>query len=226
MRWRNSLLLLLLAGSAEAAYVVTQSGRQINGTQISAAEDGSVTLVTATGQKMTFRKGQYRSASADRPPELAQAERLLLEGQGEKAVPLLEIVKADCRFLAWDQNAILLLANHYYATGQFAQAATEFQRLEKQDADVQAKLREAMVKSGQTGSVLPVLEQDIATGTREAAAQAYLMRGDLKAAQGDTQGARRDWLKVATFFKAQQELAKTAEQKLGQQEDLPQKNAK
>ena len=49
-------------------------------------------------------------------------------------------------------------------------------------------------------------------------AQAYLMRGELKAEMGDLEGARRDWLKVATFFKAQKKLAAQAEEKLGEME--------
>ena len=208
MRWFNSLLILGLIGSAEAAYVVTQSGRQINGATLSASVDGSVTLTTATGQRMTFRKGQYRQAVADEPGGIAQAEKLLKEGKAEQAVKLLKKVKADYRFLAWDQKAAYLLGNHFYDSGQFAEAAAEFQTLENlADETVQAKYRDALLKSGQAAAALPVLEKDIASGSRAAAARAYLLRGDLKAAAGDTEGARRDYLKVATFFKAQTDAA-------------------
>ena len=74
-----------------------------------------------------------------------------------------------------------------------------------------------MVKSGDTAAVLNDLEKEIATGSREAAARAYLLRGDLKAASGDAAGARRDWRKVALFFKAQKEFAEEAERKLGKE---------
>lgn len=214
MRWFNSLLLLGLVYSAEAAHVVTQSGRRIDGVKISATADGSVTLTTAGGQKMTFRKGQYRRAVADKPRELAQAEKLLKDGKGAQAVALLEKVKAGYRFLAWDQRAIGLLGNHYYDAGKFAEAAVEFQALENPDATVQGKCLDALIQSGEVVAVLAVLEKDIASGSREVAARAYLLRGDLKAADGDHEGARRDWLKVATFFKAQKESAKQAEEKL------------
>ena len=116
MRWLCSFL-ILLACSAHAAYVVTQSGRQINGSAISATADGSVVLTTASGQKMTFRKGQYRRAVADKPSELARAEKLLKEGKGAQAVALLEKVKAGYRFLAWDQRATGLLGSYYYDAG-------------------------------------------------------------------------------------------------------------
>ena len=217
MRWFCSFL-ILLACSANAAYVVTQSGRQINGSEISATVDGSVVLTTASGQKMTFRKGQYRRAVADKPRELVQAEKLLEDGKGEQAVALLEKVKAGCRFLAWDQRAISLLGNYYYEEGKFAEAAAEFQALENPDVATQGKCRDALIQSGQAGAVLPALEKDIASGSRAAAARAYLLRGDLKAANGDTEGAARDWLKVATFFRAQKEHAAEAERKLGETE--------
>ena len=49
-------------------------------------------------------------------------------------------------------------------------------------------------------------------------AWAYLLRGDLKELKGDLNGARRDWLKVATFFRRQAELVKLANEKLGDEE--------
>lgn len=215
MRWIDSLLLLGLVYAAEAAHVVTSSGRRIDGAKISATAEGAVTLTTASGQKMTFRTGQYRRAVADKPRELAQAEKLLEDGKGGQAVALLEKVKAGYRFLEWDQRAISLLANHYYEEGRFAEAVAEFQALENlDDAEVQGKYRDALIQSGQAGAVMVLIEKEIASGSRVAAAQAYLLRGDLKAAGGDREGARRDWLKVATFFKAQKEAAKNAEGKL------------
>ena len=211
MRWFSKWLVLFMASSVQAAYVVNNAGRQINGVAISATAAGAVTLTTASGQQMTFQKGQYRSAEADRPAALKEAEQLLKEGAEEQAVALLKQVKKECRYLAWDQPAIQLLADYYFSCGRFAEAATELQALEKKgDAAVQRKLREAMVKSGETESVRAVLNVDIASGSREAAAQAYLLRAELKAANGDVAGARRDWLKVATFFKAQKELAAQA----------------
>jgi len=168
---------------------------------------------------MTFRKGQYRSAAVSRPKELDRAEQLLNDGRGNEAVPLLKKVKMDCRFLAWDQKAILLLANQYFETGQFGEAVAEFQTLKKKTPDIQAKLRESMIQSGNTGALLADLEKDIFSGTREAAARAYLMRAELKSANGDPEGARRDWLKVATFFRAQKEIAKQAEEKLNGHEE-------
>ena len=44
-----------------------------------------------------------------------------------------------------------------------------------------------------------------------AAAQAYVMRGKHFMEQGHIEAARRDWMKVTAFFKAQKEAAQEAE---------------
>jgi len=207
-------LLVVIPSLANAAHVVVKSGRRIDGVKISASVDGAVTLVTANGQKMTFRKGQYRRAVADKPRELSQAEKLLKTGDRAEAEALLKKVKVEYRFLSWDQKAIEQLANLYFEQENFTEAVVEFQSLENPDTAALSHLREAMVKSGDPAQVLALLEEDIAAGSRDTAARAYLMRGDLKAANGDTDGARRDWLKVATFFRAQKETAKNADEKL------------
>ncbi len=214
MRWHNRLLLLGLISSAHAAYVVTPTGRQITGAKLTATAEGSVTLTTADGQSMTFRKGQYQQAVADKPPSLLQAEHLLKKGAATEAIPLLQQVQSEYRFLAWDQTATVMLANHYFETEQFAAAARAFQTLEDPDSTAQVRCREALLKAGNRAAVLPMLGTDIASGSRAVAAQAYLLRGDLKAAEGDLAGARRDWLKVVTFFKAQKELATEAESRM------------
>ena len=217
MRWLSKFLALFMVTTVHAAYVINPVGRQIHGVKISATEDGAVTLTTASGQQMTFRKGQYRSAAADCPAALNKAEQLLQQGQGKQAVPLLKQVKREYRFLAWDQQAIRQLADYYLSSGQFAEAVDEFQSLENQEEPiVQRKLREALMKSGKMELVLSVLNEDIAFGSRDVAAQAYLLRGELKAENGNVEGAKRDWLKVVTFFKAQKEQAVKAEEKLGE----------
>ncbi|MEI6892746.1 MAG: hypothetical protein V5783_11305 [Pontiella sp.] len=222
MHWRISLLLLIMSGSVQAAYVVNNAGRQIHGTHISATAAGDITLTMSSGQTMTFRKGQYRSATADRPKELARAAQWLQQGQSEQALPLLKKVKERYRHLAWDQMAIQQLADFYLESGQFLEAVAAFQSLEDQSRPShQKKLREALMKCGDTATVLIGINEDIARGTRTAAAQAYLMRGKLKQANGDSEGARRDWLKVYTFFKAQKESAAQAEELLRLMHDFP-----
>ena len=212
MRWLLSIL--FAAVSVQAAYVVTSSGRQINGERVRATADGSVTLFTHGGQSMTFQRGQYRAAKADRPRELDVVETLLAEGKDTHAVALLEKVKREYRFLAWDQTAIARLADYYFETGQYAAAAREYPLLDHPSDEATARLRTAILQSGDAETVRVMLDRDIASDDRVAAAYAYLARGDQKVAAGDVEGARRDWLKVKMFFKAQNEMAAEAEARL------------
>jgi predicted negative regulator of RcsB-dependent stress response len=208
------LLIGLFVCSADAAYVVTNTGRQISGSKIVATDDGAVTITMESGQSMTFRKGQYRSAVADRPAGLALAADLFSKGEGDKAVLILKKVKREYRNLQWDQVAIRMLGDHFFATGQFEEAAHEYGLLKEQEAVVQKKIRDAMIQSGDTESILLALNQDIAQGSRDVAAEAYVLRGDLKMKAGDLDGARRDWVKVKLYFKAQKEAVAQAEAKL------------
>ncbi|MDZ8117970.1 tetratricopeptide repeat protein [Pontiella agarivorans] len=212
-------VVLWLSCSVHAAYVVNNAGRKIPGSEVSATADGRVTLKTPDGQMMVFQKGQYKRAVADRPKELDIAEQLIKTGQGEKAVPFLQQAKKKCRFLQWDQTAIQMLADYYFMTEQYGLAAAAFQALDDQSIPQnRRRLREAMVKSGEMETVLQVFNEDIRNGSREAAAQAYLMRGKLKAERGDPEGARRDWLKVSLFFRTQEAAAEEAEQLLKENE--------
>lgn len=214
MRWHCKFIFLLSVVSADAAYVVTNTGRQINGTEIAAAADGAVTLKTESGQTMTFRKGQFRSAIADRPAALDQASALMNNGKHDAAVALLNEVKVRYRSLAWDQAAIHRLADYYFASEAYTLAIREYELLLEKGPSVQEKIREAMMKSGDTSSLITALDQDISSGSRKDAAEAYLMRGSLKAERDDMDGARRDWLKVVLFFKGQAETVLQAEERL------------
>lgn len=217
MRWLISVV--LISCTTHAAYVVNNAGRQINGSEISASADGSITLKMANGQMMTFQKGQYKSAAAGRPKELDIAEKLIREDQGDKAVPFLKLAKKKCRYLKWDQKAIQLLADHYFESGQFKLAVDEFQLMENQGVpENRRRLREAMMLSGEKDSVLAMLNEDIGSGSREAAAQAYVMRGMHRFDHGDVEGARRDWMKVTTFFKTQKDEVQKAEELLKENE--------
>ena len=214
MRWLSISCALLLAPCARGAFVETAAGRRIPGTRISATADGTVTLETASGQKMVFRKGQYRRAEADKPRNLARAESLLAAGKNEEAEPLLKEVQIRFRYLGWDQQAARRLAALYFGQGRFAEAARAFQTLENRTPEEQEKYEQALIRSGRGNLALRMLEQDIAGKSREAAARAYLLRAQLREERGDAAGARRDRIKVATFFRSQRELALRAEREL------------
>jgi len=212
------LLLMLAVAVADAAHVELGNGRKIQGARISADANGTVTLVTATGQKMQFKKEQYKAAVADKPKAMDRVAALAKDKKYAEAAALLKQIKTEYRMLGWDRKAAYALVHVLYADGKYAAAASEAEDYLKQGKDekIAALYSQALSKSGDSAKLLPALEKDIAEGSREAAANAYLMRGDLKATAGDAAGARLDWLKVATLFKAQKEAAQKAQEKLAE----------
>ncbi|MCF7848516.1 MAG: hypothetical protein K9M45_06670 [Kiritimatiellales bacterium] len=217
---RNGLILALLltAMASHAAYVELNNGRKIQGSRISVDASGTVKLTTATGQSMQFKQGQYKAAVADKPQAMDQALALAKDKKYAEAAALLKQIKTEYRLLGWDRKAAYALINILFADEKYAAAATEAEEYLKlgQDEKIGALYSQALLKSGDSTKLLPALNRDIAEGSREMAANAYLMRGDLKAAAGDKEGARLDWLKAATLFKAQKAAAQRAQEKLAE----------
>jgi tetratricopeptide (TPR) repeat protein len=219
MHWRLKFFILLFTVfSAQAAYVVNNSGKKIRGSKIEITADGTVSLLGMSGQKMIFYRGKYRQAVADKPVEFKQAQKAIKNQKIEEAINLLKQVKLEYRFLFWDQKATELLAHIFYNQGNFKAAAAEFQCLEDLSRADEIFFRKSLLKSGQFKRLSKILEDDLHSDLREKVAWAYLLRGDLKELKGDLNGARRDWLKVATFFRRQAELVKLANEKLGDEE--------
>jgi hypothetical protein len=221
MQWRSKTPSMLLAAilfwpcAGRAAHVVTGSGRQINGVRLTASEEGAVTLTTASGQRLTFQPGQYREAVVERPAELDKAESLLSAGDGEAAVELLETVKQEYRFLAWDLEAVGMLARHYFAQKEFSRAAAELSAVDgSTDPDLRRLFMLALMKAGEDVRLMKTLQQEIAEGSREQAAFAYLIRSEWRTAAGEDAAAKRDALKLARFFSEQEATARAAREAL------------
>ena len=85
-------ILLVFAGIAQAApFVINSAGNQVNGSAIQSAPDGTVLLTTLNGQTLTFRKGTYRQAFADKPKEMFQVEELVKQKNLQLSGELIEL---------------------------------------------------------------------------------------------------------------------------------------
>lgn len=196
--------------SAQAApFVINSAGKQVNGTAIQSAADGTILLTTLNGQTLTFRKGTYRQAFADKPKEMFQVEELVKQKDLVAVVQILRRVKEQYRFLGWDQRAGLMLARVYLPLKQFQDSAREYEELFKAQPAMRQNLKErsnymqALLGSGRIGEVAAMVDEDIASGSREAAARAQVVRGDMKAAAGQQEEALLDYLRTSILFKAQ-----------------------
>jgi tetratricopeptide (TPR) repeat protein len=205
-----SAVLFLLAGGVQSAPIVINSaGTKIEGTTIQSAADGTVLLTTAEGQTMTFRPGTYRQAFTDKPKEMVQVEAMAKSGDLAGATALLRRVKEQYRFLGWDQRAALMLARVELARKNFAASAAEYEALfavQPQFKTVpaeRANYMQALLGSGRIKETAALVDEDIASGSREAAARAQVVRGDMKAAGGQYEEALLDYLRTAILFREQ-----------------------
>ncbi len=202
-------LLLLASVSQAAPFVINSAGNQVNGSTIQSAADGTVLLTTLNGQTLTFRPGTYRQAFADKPKEMLQVEALVKKKDLTAVVQILRGVKDQYRFLGWDQRAGLMLARVYLPLKQFEDSAREYEELFavqpkfKKNPKERANYMQALLGAGRTREVATMIDEDIVSGSREAAARAQVVRGDMKAASGQHEEALLDYLRTTILFRAQ-----------------------
>jgi TolA-binding protein len=195
----------MATGSHAACYVITSQGQRIEGTEIRAKSTGEIVLRTAAGTQ-SFFPGQYTKAVADKPPEIDQAARLVESKQYDEAIKQLEDVAVKYKFLEWDSQALALLPAVYAKKGDAAGAIGAYEKLfsaspkTKDEPEVQWDYRQALLDGKQYDKLEPVLTDVIANGSRSDAAHAQIMRGDIKSAQGQMEGAVLDYLRTVVLF--------------------------
>ncbi len=206
--WGMVLVLLGSAWPAGAAYVELQGGRKIEGTVIRATATGDIILTTAQGN-MTFTKGQYLRAVADKPAEIDEAVRLLQGKQYEEAVKKLEDVISRFRYLDWDNQARTLLPRVYMEKGDAATAVSSYDKLfaaspqSRENSEVMWGYRQALLSAKQYDKLEAQLNVAISSGARGDAARAQIMRGDIRLAQGQVEQAALDYLRTMVLFKSE-----------------------
>jgi tetratricopeptide (TPR) repeat protein len=214
-------ILMGLASTSRAAYVITLAGQRVDGTDIRAKSDGEIILTTAQGTR-SFLKGQYAKAVADNPADIDKAAQMVAGKQYDEAVKLLEDVALRYRFLDWDNQARAMLPKIYSQKGDFAASILAYEKLfaaapkSKEDPEIQMGYRQALLDAKQYDKLETLLNSLIGTGTRSDSARAILMRGDIRASQGQTEQALLDYLRVALLYESEKDvqpeaLFKTAE---------------
>lgn len=210
---RLSAVLIFLMGSVQAApYVINSAGQRVDGAAIQSAADGTISLTTLNGQTLTFRAGTYEQAFADQPPELAQVAALAKAKQYDAAADLLGKIKTAYRFLGWDMRASQMLARVELARENFEAAAAEYEELFAAQPQLKtvpterARYMQALLGAGRVAETAVLVDEDIASGSREAAARAQIVRGDMKAKSGQIEEALLDYLRTAILFEDQTDV--------------------
>jgi tetratricopeptide (TPR) repeat protein len=221
---KRSLIIVaaaLAASGLHAAQVLLPNGSTIEGSEIRARPDGTVVLTTAQGQR-EFPKGQYTKAIADKPAEFDQAGQLAAQKKYDEAIKLLADVIVKYRYLEWDNRARAASAQIMVAKGDPAGAADMYEQMFRTSPDTKNESKllwgylNALLLAQKTDKLSPQLDEIIAKGSRADAAKAQTMRGDIKAGQGQMEGAVLDYLRTVVLFQAEADAQPEALFKAGE----------
>ena len=199
----------ITTSAMSAPFVINSAGAKIEGTAIESSPDGTVSLTVKSGQVLTFRAGAYRQAHADKPPEFIRAEAFIKKGDFSPAAELLQKIKTNYKSLGWDQHAIRMLARVELARKDFPAAVREFEILFAQQPELKnapadrTGYMQALLGAGRIQETAALADEDIASGSRAAAARAQIIRGDIKSAGGQVEEALLDYLRTAILFRDQ-----------------------
>jgi outer membrane protein assembly factor BamD (BamD/ComL family) len=197
---------LTIGGISEAAYVLLTDGRRVDGTEIRARANGDVVLKTERGD-LTFTKGQYREAWADRPAVMDSARQALERGQYDAVIEEIANVPSEFRFLSWDVEALRMIGMAELGKGDAAAALASFEELferaphRQRDSEIKWSYYQAMLGAGELGDLERELDGLIRDGSRDDAARAQVMRGDLKRQRNLDEAALLDYLRTVVLFK-------------------------
>ena len=204
-------LVLGLALTASAAYVEMVDGSRREGSDIRARNDGTIILTTPQGQ-ITFQRGQYAKAVADKPADFDRARQLAAQKNYDEALKLLDTVIQNYRFLEWDNNARVVRAQVLSAKGDATGAAEAYDQMfrtapdMRKDSAVLWAYFSAMVDAKQFDKLSPQLDELIKKGSRPDAAKAQILRGDIKMSQANVEGAVLDYLRSAILFESEKSV--------------------
>ena len=141
-----------------------------------------------------------------RPADFDKAQQSFSSGNAEAAIPLLNGVVENYKMLVWDAKARELLGRIYLQKKDYRKALDALQPLFAEGATVQASAStrrvywDVMLAGGRTDELRKELDAAIATGKRDVAAAALVMRGNLLKAAGKGDDALADYLQVVLFF--------------------------
>lgn len=206
---------LVLAASASAApYVILKNNQRQEGQTIRANSRGDI-ILTRPGQTITFTADQVLRAVADKPPEFDAAVRAAQARQYDAAIPVLKKIVADYAFLTWDIQAAVVLGKAYLAKGGTADIKSAVSLYEDllrakpqldQEPEIAWGYRQAMLADKQYARLMPLLEKSVKTGAEADAARAMMMRGDVRAAEGNAEAALLDYLRTVMFYRSQRAI--------------------
>jgi tetratricopeptide (TPR) repeat protein len=212
MRWAAIVLLLLLgaAGQLEAAIrarVTMSDNRVIMADDIRFKKTTQEYVLTVKNSEMPLPKAQVKKVEAEKPPKYDQAAQMVRTGMLDAAIPVLEEMASEYFMLTpWDMMSLDLLGYVYSKKDDAQKAAATYKKLfanavpDAITPDMQRRYWGSLIAISDTGTLTKELNEAIAKGTRENAANAHIARADLAKKQGNKVDALLDYLRVVMLY--------------------------
>jgi tetratricopeptide (TPR) repeat protein len=142
------------------------------------------------------------------PENIGKAINLVKTRRYSEAIPILEAIKDNSTMLQWDVEAARWLGEAYLRTDQAPKAIAlcEMVRERKPENLYSGALPriywDALREEDREATLRKVLDEAVQQGTRETAAMAQVMRGDIERKNGNFEEALVDgYLRVVVMFK-------------------------
>lgn len=206
---------LVCASSAWAApYVILkQDNRRIDAQTISGSPTGDVTVIDTAGSKFTFKRDQIANLYVDPPADWNSAKQKAAAGQLDAALADCTKVILGNAGLGYDTMAGDLAIQILLRQKKNDEAAKLAERVIRSNAAAlssspafQAAYWRTLLATGKTAQLAEMLDKAIQSGSREDAARAQLVRGDLRLAENKNKEAVLDYLRTAILFEAQKDV--------------------
>ncbi len=203
-------LTLAVVGSLPAANVIyLKNGQTIPARSIQWREGAQEYRVedTKTGSIIPIPLAQVQRLEIDKPANFEALKSQVEGGQADAAIPGLQAMIDEYKMRLWDNQARELLGKAYFAKRDYKKAGNVLEDLFKQalPSQITPALRRfywetLMLIPERQSSLKKDIEATIATGPRDLAAAAVLMRAEMYRGQSQKEEALIDYLKVAVLF--------------------------
>ncbi len=158
------------------------------------------------GTVLPIPKAQVDRLEIDKPAAYDKAAQAIASKQYDVAIPVLDGLVTEYAMRVWDNEARRLLAVAYMGKNEAKKAASAlddyFANVPKAQvpADVQLLYWNALLGADRASTLKKDLDEVVASGSREMAAAAQVMRGNMNRQAGQKETALLDYLRVVILF--------------------------